>query len=618
MTTVSGSATALLLVALLAPAVAAAVAVGIGHRSERAAPVAGVLGGGLAWLAAVLLAAGVSRSTPHAVTGPRIDTGGVDITLALRADRLAAALLVLATSVALLVQIYSVAYLRGDPRRPSYTALVAVFTSAMSLVVVADDLMVLLVGWELMGACSYFLISHHWELGEARAGAVKAFLMTRLADVGLLFGFFVLAAAAGSFRIGAVLSAVRDGELSATAATTAALLVLCGVIGKSAQFPLHSWLPDAMPGPTPISALIHAATMVAAGVFLVARLFPVFARSPLALTVLAAVAAVTMLGAALFALTSDDLKRVLAWSTVSQLAYMFGALSVGATAPAVQHLLSHGAFKALLFLAAGSVIHAVGTQRLDGMGGLRRSMPLTFATMTIGLAALAGLPPTVGFFSKDAVLAAAESAATSGAAVRGWLVLLTGLAVAVITAAYATRTWLLVFFGPQAPAGVAAPSESPALMTGPLVVLAAVSLVGGVGVVRPELLGAHAEPLAPVLVGLTTVAVAAGCLAAVAGWRRTGKSDPAALLGPARRPLTRELGYDAVLDRAVTRPVGASAVLVAACERYVVEPYAAGSAAVAQSASRLIRWLQNGDVQRYATAVVVAAVAVAVVAGVVQ
>ena len=610
--------TALLLAALLAPAVSAAAAMVLGHRAERSVPVVGVLGGAAAWLAAVVLAVGLTPGAGRTTAGPRAETGGVDITLALRADRLGVALLVLATSVALLVQVYSVAYLRGDPRRPSYVALVALFTSAMNLVVVADDLIVLLVGWELMGACSYFLISHHWELGAARAGAVKAFLMTRLADIGLLFGFFVLGTAAGTFRIGPVLATARDGELSATTATVAALLVLCGVVGKSAQFPLHSWLPDAMPGPTPISALIHAATMVAAGVFLVARLLPVFARSPAALTVLAVIATVTMLGAALFALTSDDLKRVLAWSTVGQLAYMFGALSVGAAVPAVLHLLAHGGFKALLFLAAGSVIHAVGTQRLDEMGGLRRAMPVTFATMTIGLAALAGLPPTVGFFSKDAVLAAALSAATSGEAVRGWLVLVSGVAVAVLTAAYATRTWLLVFFGSRAPAGAAAPSESPVLMTGPLTVLGAVSLVGGVMVLRPEFLGGHAERVEPVLLASTTVAVAIGCLLAVLGWRRTAGADPAALLGGARPPLTRELGYDALLDRAVTRPVWGSAGLVAACERYVVEPYAAGSDAVAQGASRLVRWLQNGDVQRYATAVVVAAVAVAVVAGVAQ
>ena len=612
---------ALLSAALGVPVLAALIALAVGHRSERGSAWAGVAGGAIAWAAALALATGASLTTPRFVVGPVAHTGGLDIALALRADRLGAAVLVLATSVALLVQVYSVAYLRGDPRRPSYTALVALFTSAMGLVVVADDLIVLLVGWEVMGACSYFLISHHWELGPARSGAVKAFLMTRLGDLGLLFGCFVLAAAVGTFRIGPVLDAARTGELSAATATTAGLLVLCGVVGKSAQFPLHSWLPDAMPGPTPISALIHAATMVAAGVFLVARLLPVYERSPLASTVLAVIAAVTMLGAALFALTSDDLKRVLAWSTVSQLAYMFGALAVGAAGPAVLHLLSHGAFKALLFLAAGSVIHGVGTQRLADMGGLWRSMPVTFVTMTVGLAALAGLPPTVGFFSKDAVLAAASAAAASEAPVRGRLVLVTGLLVALVTAAYATRTWLLVFRGPRggadtARAPVAAPHESPVLMTGPLVVLAVASTLGGVGVLRPGFLGLDAEPEQPLVMVVTTAAAIIGCVAAAAAWRRTGHRDPATLLGPVRRPLTRELRYDAAVDRAVVRPVTGSAGLVRDGERYVVEPYAAGSAAVVQAASRLVRWLQNGDVQRYALAVVVGAVAVAVAVGV--
>ncbi|MEJ7743716.1 MAG: proton-conducting transporter membrane subunit [Nocardioidaceae bacterium] len=299
-----------------------------------------------------------------------------------------------------------------------------------------------------MGACSYFLISHHWELETARNGAVKAFVMTRLGDIGLLFGIFVIGQAAGTYRISGILEAAHAGDIGSGEATAGTLLLLCGVVGKSAQFPLHSWLPDAMPGPTPISALIHAATMVAAGVFLVARLLPVFVLSVVTMTVLALIAVVTMLGSALMALAADDLKRVLAWSTVSQLAYMFAALSLAGASAAVLHLLSHGAFKALLFLAAGSVIHAVGTQRLDQMGGLRRLLPVTFVTTTIGFASLAGIPPFVGFFSKDGVLGVAYEQAVQGESVaRGWLVLAAGLAGVALTAAYSMRAWLLIFFG---------------------------------------------------------------------------------------------------------------------------------------------------------------------------
>ncbi len=227
------------------------------------------------------------------------------------------------------MQVYSLGYLAHDPRYPSYAALVSVFTGAMTTVVTADDLWVLLVGWELMGACSYFLIAHHWELGEARAGAVKAFLVTRTADLGLLFAIFVLGDRFGSYRISAVLAGVTEGAPQVDELLLPAVLLVVAALGKSAQVPFHTWLPDAMPGPTPISALIHAATMVAAGVFLVARMYPLFGSAPTSLTLLALVAAVTMFLAALYALFTDDLKRVLAWSTVSQLAYMFGALSAG-------------------------------------------------------------------------------------------------------------------------------------------------------------------------------------------------------------------------------------------------------------------------------------------------
>src|SRR4029079_3307475 len=314
----------------------------------------------------------------------------------------------------------------------SYAALVSLITAAMLLVVFADDLFVLLVGWEVMGVCSYFLIGHHWEQEGSRAGAVKAFVTTRLGDVGFLFGIFTIGHVFGTFSIDDIVTgaAVQNGRLACDACqiaapaqgtiTIATLLLLCGVVGKSAQFPLHTWLPDAMAGPTPISALIHAATLVAAGSILVARLYPVFLLAPTTLAVMAVIACVTMLGAALSALAQDDIKRVLAYSTVSQLAYMLGALAVGSATAATFHLLTHAAFKALLFLAAGSVIHAVGTNLMPDMGGLRRAMPVTFATMTLGLAALVGLAPMAGFFSKEAVLGAAEETALHGGPVPSW------------------------------------------------------------------------------------------------------------------------------------------------------------------------------------------------------
>ena len=442
--------------------------------------------------------------------------------------------------------------------------------------------------------------------------------MTRLGDIGLLFGFFVIGSAAGTYRVSGVVQAALAGDISGRDATIGSLLMLCGVVGKSAQFPLHSWLPDAMPGPTPISALIHAATMVAAGVFLVARLLPVFELSETAMTVLAVIACVTMLGSALFALAADDLKRVLAWSTVSQLAYMFAALSLSGYAAGVLHLMAHGAFKALLFLAAGSVIHAVGTQRLDGMGGLRTAMPVTFVTMSIGFAALVGLPPLVGFFSKDDVLGVASEQAFDGAHARGWLVLVVGLLVAALTAAYSTRAWLMTFFGPRRgdQTGVV-PRESGWLMLGPLVVLAGASLLGGLAVLWPDFLGVERGDWHPgvVLVGLAVVVLGAGLT--TAEWARLQYTDPTASLGRLRPVLAREAAYDALVARVVVRPTQWLARTTRLSESDVVDAYADAADTGSQWASRLVRWTHNGNAQRYLTGVVLGAVAVAVVIGVV-
>jgi len=389
-------------------------------------------------------------------------TGSVPIDLALRLDGFALLVAVLVGLVATCVQLYSTGYLRDDPRYASYAAIVSLFTAAMLLVVYSGDLMVLLVGWEIMGICSYFLIGHYWETEAAGAASLKAFLVTKLGDVPFLIGIFALAAEAGTFRINGILTAAASGD-GLEHPTLIALLLLAGVAGKSAQFPLHSWLPDAMAGPTPVSALIHAATMVAAGVYFVARLLPVFAASAAAMVVLGVMAAVTMVGSALAALAQDDIKRVLAYSTVGQLGYMTGALAVGERGAAVFHLLTHGAFKALLFLGAGVLIHVAGTNSLavmSRMSDLRERAPDAFWTMTVALLALAAVPPFSGFFSKEAVLGAAEHTALGDGhgipAAAGWIVLVAGLLSALLTAAYAARMWLLM----GVPGGRRAPSPA--------------------------------------------------------------------------------------------------------------------------------------------------------------
>ncbi len=574
-------------------------------------------------LLAALVLAGRAVTTDSLLERSSLDSvplgGGLAFGLDLRLDGLAALVSVAVTVVALMVQVYSTAYLRGDPRYSSYAALVSLFTAAMLLVVFADDLFVLLVGWEVMGVCSYFLIGHHWEQEDARAGAVKAFVTTRLGDVGFLFGIFALGKAFGTFSIDEIVSSPDPGGQAVTVAT---LLLLCGVVGKSAQFPLHTWLPDAMAGPTPISALIHAATMVAAGIYLVVRLYDVFLMSPTTLAAMALVACLTMLGAALAALAQDDIKRVLAYSTVSQLAYMLAALSVGSALASTFHLLTHAAFKALLFLAAGSVIHAVGTNLMPDMGGLRRLMPVTFATMTVGLAALAGLPPFSGFFSKEAVLGAAEETALHhegpAAAWTGWLVLVVGLATAGVTAAYVTRLWLMTFLG-EARGGVAAHEPSPA-MRWPLVVLAVpTTLLGLAGLpsgwlpqwlapVRvggPGLTDGAGLAQGELHVGLVTSALSVGLAVAGAGlvwqtWRRDPVADPTAALR-FRPALVHAFYVDDLYDRAVVRPVRVAARAVRRVDDDVVIAAVTGTGRGARLLAGLVARTQTGNVTAYLT-----------------
>ncbi|PRH80912.1 NADH-quinone oxidoreductase subunit L [Streptomyces solincola] len=606
--------------------------------------------------------------------GPAIDaatrltpTGSVPVDLALHLDGFAALTAVLVTLVASCVQIYSTAYLRDDPRYPSYAALVSLFTSAMLLVVYSGDLMVLLVGWEVMGICSYFLVGHYWETPQARAASLKAFLVTKLGDVPFLIGLFALAADTGTFRITGILEAVADGRLDHP--TITALLLLAGVAGKSAQFPLHTWLPDAMAGPTPVSALIHAATMVAAGVYVVARLLPVFAASAAALIVLAVLAAITMVGSGVCALAQDDIKRVLAYSTIGQLGYMTGALAVGDRGAAVFHLLAHGAFKALLFLAAGVVIHAAGTNSLAAMSrmrGLARRIPDAYWTMTLALLALAAIPPFAGFFSKEAVLVAAEHTALGeptalgeAAAVpagAGWIVLVSGLLTAVLTAAYATRLWLLAFRGH----GAEAPDHGrqPLAMNAVLWVLALPSLAFGLAApLLPDWFDGH--PLTPTTTTavLGTGVALVGALVTYATWRHTtaraGRSplgavaahpdaepavseaeaiathtpaygdiaaapDPAdpgrLLLGPLHRPAAAGFHLDAVYTALFVRPVRAAASLVAFLDREVVETYVRGAGAGSRLLGWTVRRAQTGNVQTYLIVLLAGSTALAVAA----
>lgn len=567
----------------------------------------------LAWTPGFSYFTGAQHLPPTGQTYGTIITGGVPISLTLQADALSAVLGVLVTLVALAVQVYSVGYLKDDSRYPSYSAFVSLFTSAMLLVVYAGDLLVLYVGWEIMGLCSYLLIGHWWEdRGNSRA-AVKAFLVTRLGDVGFLFGIFVLGMGAGSFRIADVLAKVP--EMSAATLVTATMLLLAGVAGKSAQVPLHTWLPDAMAGPTPISALIHAATMVAAGIFIVARLFPAFVAARPTLDVLAVIAALGMLGAALAALAQDDLKRVLAYSTVSQLAYMAGGLAAGSDTAAVFHLLTHGAFKALLFLCAGVVIHHVGSNLMTRMGGLRRELPVTFVAMTIGFAALMGLPPASGFFSKDGLLSAMDDALSGQSLTDAAALLLYGCALATVavTGAYATRAWLRTFFGEPRAVALKEPEpgtahvvdarEAPRTMLVPVAVLAVPALMlGFAGDLHVEL-------------GVAAVSVVLAVLGAgvvYAFWRSDPLADPARLLGPLRAPCERAFYVGTAYAALFVRPILALSTGVVRTDDTVVDGAVRGSGRAARGLSGVLRLAQNGNVQLYVSGLLAGVLLIAV------
>ena len=404
-------------------------------------------------------------------------TGGFELEFGMNYDFLAGVMFIVVTAVSLFVQIYWIGYMHDDDRYTWFYAALSLFTASMLFLVIANNLLQMVVGWEGVGLCSYFLIGHWWEEKENSSAAIKAFITTRIGDVGFLFGIFVLFLAGGTFNMIELNHAAEEGQIGDVALTAGALLLFCGAVGKSAQFPLHVWLPDAMAGPTPVSALIHAATMVVAGIYLVARMFVLFEHAGAALDVVAIIAAITMVIAAALALVQDDIKRVLAYSTISQLAYMMAALGVGAYTAGVFHLFTHAFFKALLFLGAGSVIHAVHSNNMSDMGGLKDHMPHTFRTFIIGSLALAGIFPLAGFFSKDEIIGGALRAASEGTQVAAWIVFISAIGTAFLTALYMTRACVKTFWGDYR--GHGHPHESPGSMVTPLWVLAFATVTVG-------------------------------------------------------------------------------------------------------------------------------------------
>ena len=419
-----------------------------------------------------IIARNITVDTPLIQKISWVAISGLNIDMGVYIDPISAMMLCVVTLVTLMVQIYSIGYMRGDAGFGRFFAYVSLFAASMLGLVIAVNFVQLFVFWELVGLCSYLLIGYYFHKISAREAAKKAFITTRIGDFGLLVGILFLQILFGTldFQQLAVHVPAYAMQHGTALLTVVALLVFLGPIGKSGQFPLHVWLPDAMEGPTPVSALIHAATMVVAGVYLVSRAFFLFSVLPEAMTVIAWVGAFTACFAASIAFTQRDIKRILAYSTVSQLGYMMLALGVGSVTASMFHLMTHAFFKALMFLAAGAVLHGLPDKNdIFAMGGLRHKMPVTFAAMTIGVLAISGIPPFAGFFSKDEILLAVSQVSTP--------LYIIAVVTSFMTAFYMARLLIVVFCGAEKPDNH--PHEAPMSMRMPLVVLGVLAVIGG-------------------------------------------------------------------------------------------------------------------------------------------
>src|SRR5262244_2178670 len=552
-----------------------------------------------------------------------IGAGDFETSVAAYVDPLTGVMLLVVTGVGALIHLYSIGYMHDDPGYPRYFAYLNLFVFSMTMLVLAGNFLLLYVFWEAVGLCSYLLIGFWYTRPAASQAGKKAFIVNRVGDFGFGLGIMWLWSAVGTLDYDAAFAAV--GGLPPSTATGIALLLFMGACGKSAQLPLHTWLPDAMEGPTPVSALIHAATMVTAGVYMVARSHAIFERSPVALEVVAWIGVATALFAATIGLVQTDIKRVLAYSTVSQLGYMFAAVGVGAYAAGIFHLVTHAFFKALLFLGAGSVIHGLGGQQdLRKMGGLSSRMVATTITTTIGGLGLAGLPGLSGFFSKDEILAAAYGSGHKGI----WALLLLG---AFLTSFYTSRMLFLAFYsGPRMTKEAAHHvHESPGVMTLPLVVLAILTVVTGVAVGIPSEQGTRFERfLAPVfplhegahggfaalLILVLAVLVFAGGFALAWFMYMASPVRPAEIGQPktgVHALLLNAYYVDTLYDRMIVRPLLALSVFLARVfDLRVIDGLVNGIGRTVVAWAAGMRRIQTGYTVNYALTMLAGAVAI--------
>jgi len=626
------------------PLLAFAFLILLGRRLGRASAWVSVGALGVSCLLSLSLAAAVSAGERLVVWWPWLTANDPYWSIGLVVDGLSWIMLVVVTAIGTMIQLYSIGYMHDDPRFARFFAYLSLFCASMLLLVLADHFVLLYIGWELVGLCSYLLISFWFEKPAAAAAGRKAFLTTRIGDTFFLVGILLLAWTGGELHF-SELAAVRASFVQdhhGSLLTLISALIFFGAVGKSAQIPLHVWLPDAMEGPTPVSALIHAATMVAAGVYLIARTFPLF--TPESLRVVLAIGLATHLFAGTVALTMTDIKRVLAYSTISQLGLMMTALGLGALSAAMFHLFTHAFFKALLFLAAGSVIHASHHQELSQLAGLRRAMPWTAGLFLLAALAMSGGFPLSGFWSKDAILLVAQQ----GQPAVMWLLVLG----AVMTTGYIFRVYLRCFEGRAPQETGPHPHESPAMMVVPMAALglgAAIAGLVGSPWMRHRIFHLLGDPqvhhgMDPLILGLSSVAVVVGFgLAWVIGFRRRN------LLPEALRPLGARLyrwaahAYDVdacyqrmiigpcwrlagwlsrfdqrVIDGAVNGAGDAGWRLSqwkAWVDQRIVDRAVNGIAQLVRDTGALLRWIQTGIVQQYLFVMVVSVVVLSILLG---
>jgi NADH-quinone oxidoreductase subunit L len=623
MTTAHGIQSAAWLLVVI-PAVSAAVLLLVGKRGDKWAPWLGALVPVVLFVYAVMLFFSVKSESNrevnlHLYSWIPVNRFQVDVGFLL--DPLSLVFVLLITGVGGLIHIYAVGYMAGDPGRRKFFGWFNLFIAAMLLLVLANNYLVLYVGWEGVGLASYLLIGYYQNRNSAATAAKKAFIMNRVGDVGLLIGIMVMFAYFGTTSFAGVFASM--GHATTGIAAALGFLLLLGACGKSGQFPLQAWLPDAMEGPTPVSALIHAATMVTAGVYLIARSAAIYDASQAARTGVVVVGAITLLFGCICGCAQDDLKRVLAWSTVSQIGYMFMAVGLGpgVYAIGIMHLLGHGFFKAALFLSAGSVMHAMNDRiNMRRLGGLARVMPITYLTFVAGYLAIIGFPLATGFWTKDKIIEAGlDKGGTSG-----WLLGVIALIGAGITAFYMTRALVMTFHGQRRWEDDVHPHESPRIMTVPMIILAVLALVGGYLLIfggglqhwlTPSVgssveVGAHTVSTV-VLTILTLVVVALGIGGAwVAFGRHPVPATQPVGVSPVTTAARHNLYEDETNEALFERPGLWTTRALVFFDNKGVDGVVNGLAAAFGGGSARLRRLQTGFVRSYALSMMVGAFAV--------